>query len=506
MKKVFLFAAMLLATLTGVNAQSHNFDSIVCFRPTGSTSALLTFNPTRADSLWKKVIICHDSLFTGTVWYGLPDSGVYSGTQTMSIPVTGADTNVCYMKIISKHRDTATHVFVWDTTAKVVMQTTPTLSVTTSVTDTTISYTITVRGGNTNNVPTVVECFNTSAETYGYVCHTHTVSGPGVFTFTSSVTGTLTPATTYYLRFTTTGPITAPVVIHLPVTTLSTLTTTPYLQLGSALDSNTTWVKVSVDANLFAHAAVVKLHRRKTTETAWSYTKLLHFDSTVTGLQSSVDTMTGLTPNTAYVYAYEATNSVGANWLFSTIHTLDTAVYVDTSTVFNVARVYTSDSSMGINALFHYHGNGSNSLLMVVLLKNAWGGTFSAQTFPGLTGSNLQYVRFVVPDSGNYFVQAKIFDDVTGATDSTMNALVHVAGTSHTSGVEEINAQYADVEGDATIFSIDGKQLGVYKNVKYGDVDQKKLSGYTPGIYYAQFKSIHDEKLPIKKIPVTQAW
>ena len=507
---MFLFAALLLATLTGAKAQStiHNFDSVTFIKTPGALSAEATYMPTRPDSIWKMLLIYHDTL-SGTVPISGPlDSGMYSGWQTATPPIDPSDSTICWIKIASRTRDTSTHLFVRDTTRWVVMSKLPTENVTCTPTNDSIHYTLVCNGGNNNGVPVLVEFFTDAAETYSYPSHSYTVSGSGTFTFNGSYPATLSPMTTYYLRFTITNPVTGTVVIHQAVTTLNTLTSVVYLTAGPIKDSTSNSVTVSVNANLWGHPAVIKLHRRKSTETSWTYTKLItSLDSTVSGLQTSVDTMTGLAPLTTYVYAYEAINAIDTNWLTGTVTTLDTALYVDTSSTFHVLGVYALDSSMGINTLYHYHGNGTNTLSMLILLKNASGSTMSTQTFPGLSGSGLQYARFIVPDSGNYFVQALIFDDVTGASDETTNTLVHVAASSHsTAGIEEVNAQYNDVECTAMIFAIDGKQMQVLKNVKYGDIKQALLADYTPGIYYAQCISVNGEKLPTKKIPVTHAW
>ena len=502
MKKFVLFAALLL-TFAGANAQ-HNFDSLVFTKMPGISNATLTFNPARTDSMWKRVVLCHDSLFTSGIVTGPVDSGFYVGMQTVTIPVTGVDTTICYARIISWYRDTATFMMVRDTTNEVVMNKIPTLNVVATPSDTAIPYTLTCNGGNPNHVQVLEEAFDDATELWNIYSHTFYVSGPATVTISNSVPSSagLSPGATYYLRTTITNPVTGSVIVHTTVTMLTTLTSAPYLQVGTGIDSATDSVVVAVGENCFGHPSVTKVYLRDSLSTVWIDSAWLYYDSTVTGLQNATHVFTGLIPAHAYVWDVYGKNTVGGTWMGSQIiHTLDTVSVppIDTSTTFHVATEYAVDSSMGVNAKFSYHGNGTDPLTMDVILKDQYGSVVSTHPFAALAASGgSKQIRFVVPSAGLYYIEALISDNVIVLIDSSGTTAVHVAAI--TTGIEEVNAERDNISGSIWIYSMTGSMVCNQKG-KYGDIRSQILPSFLPtGMYIANFITENGEVLPRKKL------
>ena len=480
MKKVLLFASMLLASVVGAKAQ-HNFSPVSFIKTPGLATATMNFSVNRwGDSLWFRVRFCSDSNFTGTIAYGPMDSAIFpSGSAGMVsgvIPIT--DTTICYLQMVSGHRDTVTHAIMWDTSCEVVMSKLPTIVADVSATTDSISYNLYVNGGNNNGVPVLAECFIDSTLMYSIYSRTFTVSGSTTATFNGSVGG-LTTSAPYYLRFTVTNPITGVASVKQMQMTTSSISVPPYLEADSAVMTPRS-ISVNVSANVFGHPASVTFLLRKLTEATWSKTRTIVFDSTVTGLQTQTVMVDSLIPSTDYVYDVKAVNVVGTTYL-GTHHAKTT----DTLTTFGLTPVFaTVDRPMHVKYELYYSNVGNNTAnITMAILKD--GIVLNTVALDGLGGNNLVDTAFTVIDTGWYDLISWGFDN-SGTFIATDTLHVYV-GPNHTAVMDLI--EKSNPFGTANIFSLNGKFL-VTKDILFDDRARINFGKEIPtGIYVLKFIS-----------------
>ncbi len=496
MVRFLVSAILIMAMVTGANAQ-HNFSLASFTKMSGaSSSGVLHGASTRPDSVWYIRQMCNDSNFVGTL-YNSSDTILKVGVGAINDTViTLSDTTICWLRIISFRHDTdSARTIIRDTTGFIVLNTRAMLGVVLNSTSDSIRYSLTVKGGNGNHIMVVITPFIDSLHSIWFCPDTFYVSGPNTVIIHSTVRSGLSPCTRYFFETRVINPISGTVTVDNAKNTACPLTSTPYVGAAGTPVATANTITLPIVMDLYSRNATFRLYWRISGLSYWTDSvDITGLDTTLTGGQYRNPIISGLLPSNSYTFDVKGKNVIGTSYLGTTVVSTTAPLPVFS---LSVSATYASNH---ISASIAYSNTPSGHCTFTCGLIHG-GSVISSVPFYSLYSASVVDTGFSgISDTGMYGVTVWGYNEVGTylESDTVWMYVPYISTTKVVEGAGKMN-----INGRVEIYSIEGKFLGTY-DCSFNERRKNKINLSNDEIYIFIFRNEDGEIISREKIYYTK--